>query len=111
MLKKAYGTTAPKRGFYSPSMQVNYKFDINRLSQVIGVNSVLMDLYDQGTTNVTKRVATALTDFNNNNKSFITLDNMLQHNSGFPSEYVSDLPATPAELLKKIEGLKLDAAI
>ncbi len=41
-IKKAYGTTSPKRGFYAPPMQANYKFDINRLTQVIGVNSVLM---------------------------------------------------------------------
>jgi len=43
-LKKAYGTTVPRRGFYAPPMQVGYKFDINRLTQVVGINSVLMDL-------------------------------------------------------------------
>lgn len=43
-LKKAYGTTIPKRGFYAPQMQVGFKFDINRLTQVIGVNTVIMDL-------------------------------------------------------------------
>lgn len=43
-LKKAYGTTVPRKGIYAPPMQVNYKFDINRLTQVIGINSVLMDL-------------------------------------------------------------------
>ena len=30
---------------------------------------------------------------------------MLLHNSGFPSEYTAAFPATPALLLKNIEGL------
>ncbi len=46
-LKKAYGTTIPRKGFYAPAMQVGYKFDINRLTQVIGINTVLMDLQGQ----------------------------------------------------------------
>jgi CubicO group peptidase (beta-lactamase class C family) len=106
-LKKAYGTTYPKKGLYATPMQVGYKFDINRLTQVIGVNTVFMELYDQNTTNITRRVAAILTDFNNNGKILITVDNMLQHNSGFPSDYNDSFPPTPAELLKKIEGLKL----
>jgi CubicO group peptidase (beta-lactamase class C family) len=108
ILKKAYGTTIPKRGFYAPPMQVNYKFDINRLTQVIGTNSALMELYDIGSINITKRISAVLTDFNNNGKTYLTLDNMLLHNSGFPSEYTTAFPSTPALLLKNIEGSKLD---
>ena len=107
-LKKAYGTTIPKRGFYAPSMQVTYKFDINRLTQIIGTNSVLMELYDLGSGNLTRKISAVLSDFNNNGKSSLTLDNMLLHNSGFPSEYTAAFPATPALLLKNIEGLKLN---
>jgi len=72
-LKKAYGTTVPKRGFYAPAMQVSYKFDINRLTQVIGTNSVLMDLEGQAIFNTSKRIVTSVTDFNNNGKSLITI--------------------------------------
>lgn len=77
-------------------MQTNYKFDINRLSQVIGVNTVLMTLYDTNSTNLAKRVASVLSDFNNNGKLLITIEQMLLHNSGFPSEYTDPFPATPA---------------
>lgn len=56
-------------------------------------------------------MVTSLPDFNNNNKTFITVDNMLQHNSGFPAEYLADFPGTPNELLKKIEGLKLESTV
>ena len=101
-LKKAYGTTIPKRGFYAPPMLVNYKFDINRLSQVIGTNSALMELYDAGSINITRRISAMLTDFNNNNKTLITVDQMLEHNSGFPADYTAAFPATPALLLKNI---------
>lgn len=101
-LKKAYGTTTPRKGFYAPAMQVGYKFDINRLTQVIGINSVLMDIEAQGIFTTTKRIVTTLTDFNNNNKSLITIEQMLLHDSGFPSDYTDPFPATPAELLKKI---------
>jgi len=51
---------------------------------------------------------TSVTDFNNNGKSLITIEQMMLHNSGFPSDYNDVFPATPAELLKKIEGLKLE---
>ena len=57
--------------------------------------------------NTSKRIVTSVSDFNNNGKSLITIDNMLLHNSGFPSDYNDPFPNTPAELLKKIEGLKL----
>jgi CubicO group peptidase (beta-lactamase class C family) len=83
-------------------MQVNYKFDINRLSQVIGVNSVLMDLEGQGSLSTSKRIVTSVSDFNNNGKGLITIEQMMLHNSGFPSEYNDVIPPTPAELLKKI---------
>lgn len=99
-LKKAYGTTIPRKGLYAPAMQVGYKFDINRLTQVIGINSVLMDIEAKGTFTTSKRIVTTLGDFTN--KSLITIDQMLLHNSGFPSEYTDPFPATPAELLKKI---------
>ncbi len=95
-LKKAYGTTVPRRGFYAPLMQVGYKFDINRLTEVIGINSLLMEMEDQGMFTTSKRIVTSLTDFNNNGKSLITIDNMLLHNSGFPSDYNDPFPNTPA---------------
>ena len=44
--KKAYGTITPKWGSYAPPVTIDMKFDINYLTQVIGINSVLMDLID-----------------------------------------------------------------
>lgn len=89
-------------------MQVGFKFDINRLTQVIGINTVFMDLEAQVLLNTTKRIATSLTDFNNNGKGLITVEMMMLHNSGFPSDYNDPFPATPAALLKNIEGMKLE---
>ena len=71
-LKKAYGTTIPRKGLFAPAMQTNYRFDINRLSQVMGVNTVLMTLYDLNTTKLDKRIVTTLSDFNNG-KTLVTL--------------------------------------
>ena len=73
LLKKAYGTTIPKRGFYAPLMKVTYKFDINRLTQVFGTNSLLMDIYDAGSANITRRVAFIIPDFDNNGKRYLTI--------------------------------------
>lgn len=42
LYKKAYGTLTPKWSAYSPPMTVNTKFDINYLTQVIGINSAIM---------------------------------------------------------------------
>jgi CubicO group peptidase (beta-lactamase class C family) len=42
LFKKAYGTVGPKRGFYSPPITVDMKFDIGSLTEPIGINSALM---------------------------------------------------------------------
>jgi CubicO group peptidase (beta-lactamase class C family) len=41
-----------------------------------------MELYDQGKLNTTTRVSTLFFDFDNNGKRYITLQNVLEHNSG-----------------------------
>ncbi len=76
-------------------MQVDYRFDIGMISQVIAVNSVLMQLYDSKKLNLTKKVSSVLSEFDNNGKKDITIDNLLEHNSGLPAQYFGLFPATP----------------
>ncbi len=49
------------------------KYDINYLTQVVGINTVLMQMYDQGKYNVSDRVSRHLFDFDNNGKRYITV--------------------------------------
>lgn len=115
LYKKAFGTVVPKRGFFAPAVTVDMKFDINYLTQVIGVNSALMEMYDQNKINTTNKAGALFFDFNNNGKSFITLQNLLEHNSGsfylilgLSAFYTGAYPKTPTELLKAINTLKLE---
>lgn len=82
LLKKAYGSTGPRWGLYSPSVTVDSVFDINYLTQVIGINSGIMQLYDQQRVNFTDRISKHLFDFDNNGKRYITITNIMVHNSG-----------------------------
>lgn len=67
-----------------------------------------MQMYDEGKLNVTDRVSRHLFDFDNNGKRYITIENVMLHNSGLQASYTDTYPATPAELLKKIDNLKLE---
>lgn len=82
LFKKAYGTLGPKRGLYAPPVTVDLKFDIGYLTEPIGINSAIMELYDQNKLNTTTRASTLFFDFDNNGKRYITLQNLLEHNSG-----------------------------
>jgi CubicO group peptidase (beta-lactamase class C family) len=82
LFKKAYGTIGPKYGFYSPPVTVDMKFDLGYLTEPIGINAALMEGYDQGKYNTTSRVGNLFFDFSNNGKAYITLQNLLEHNSG-----------------------------
>lgn len=74
----------PRRGLYSQPVTVDSVFDVNYITQVIGINSGLMQLYDQLRLNVTDRASKFLYDFDNNGKRYITLSNLMIHNSGLP---------------------------
>lgn len=74
----------PRRGLYSQPVTVDSVFDVNYITQVIGINSGLMQLYDQLRINVTDRASKFLYDFDNNGKRYITLSNLMIHNSGLP---------------------------
>lgn len=108
ILKKAYGTMVPIYGIYSLPVTTDTIFDINFITQVIGVNSGLMQLYDLQKINVTDRVSKHLFDFDNNGKRPLTITNLMIHNSGLQATYTDAFGATPAELLKKIDNLKLE---
>ena len=82
LFKKAYGTLGPKYGIYAAPVTVDMKFDLGYLTEPIGINSALMELYDQSKLNTTTRASTLFFDFDNNGKRYITLQNLLEHNSG-----------------------------
>ena len=82
IFKKAYGTLGPKYGFYSPPVTIDMKFDLGYLTEPIGINAALMELYDQSKLNTTNRASGLFFDFDNNGKRYITLQNLLEHNSG-----------------------------
>jgi hypothetical protein len=42
LLKKAYGTIGPRRGFYSPPLTVDMKFDLGFLTEPVAINACLM---------------------------------------------------------------------
>lgn len=82
LFKKAYGTIGPKYGFYSPPVTIDMKFDLGYLTEPIGINAALMEGYDQSKWNTTTRASQLFFDFDNNGKRYITLQNLLEHNSG-----------------------------
>ena len=84
LFKKAYGTIGPKRGIYASPMTVDLKFDLGYLTEPIGINSKLMEMYDNNRLNTTSKVSFLFLDFDNNGKRYITLQNLLEHNSGTP---------------------------
>lgn len=77
IFKKAYGTVGPKHGLFAPPITVDMKFDLGLLTEPVGINSALMELYDQGKISLTSRAGLLFVDFNNNGKGFITIQNLL----------------------------------
>ena len=82
LLKKAYGTVGPKRGFYSPPITTDMRFDLGSLTEPIALNSLLMDQFEKAIVIPTNKVSFILSEFNNNGKRYITIQNLLEHNSG-----------------------------
>lgn len=72
----------PRWGLYSQPVTVDSVFDVNYITQVIGVNAGMMQLYDQQKLNTTDRASKHLFDFDNNGKRYITITNLMIHNSG-----------------------------
>ena len=63
-------------------MNVDLKFDIGFLTTPIAINSVLMELFDNDQVSFTTKVYNIVRDFDNNNKRSISIQNLLEHNSG-----------------------------
>lgn len=98
----------PRWGVYSPPVTVDSVFDVNYITQVIGINAGIMQLYDQQRLNVTDRASKFLFDFDNNGKRYLTLTNLMIHNSGLQATIPEPYGANATELLKKIDTLKLE---
>lgn len=94
IFKKAYGTIGPKYGFYAAPVTVDMKFDLGFLTEPIGINAALMELYDLSKLNTSTRASTLYFDFDNNGKRFITLQNLLEHNSGIHFDRQDSKPHT-----------------
>lgn len=82
LYRKSYGTLIPKYDLYAPQVTPETIFDIGYLTQVVGLNSGLMDLIDAKKIEVKDRVGKHLSEFDNNGKHNITIENLLLHNSG-----------------------------
>ncbi len=96
LLKKAYGSMSPKYGLYSTPVTLDNIFDLNFITQVIGINAGMMQLYDLAKLNVTDKVYRYLSDFDNNGKRNLTISNLMIHNSGLQSTFTDAFGATPA---------------
>ena len=108
LYKRAFGTMTPKWGLYASPVLNDTTFDLQFLTQVTGINLALMSLYDKEKLSLTDRASKYVTDFDNNSKRYLTIQNLLLHNSGLQSTYNQDFGSTPEELLKKIDSLKLE---
>lgn len=79
---KAFGHMYYKTGMHAPPVTVDAKFDLGHLSQMFTVIGTLMRLYDNGTIQTSDRVSRYMTAFVLNNKTTVTFENLLLHNSG-----------------------------
>ena len=61
------------------------KFDLGYLTEAIGLNPLLMDLFEKTIVLPNNKVSFIYPDFNNNGKRYITVQNLLEHNSGTSS--------------------------
>ena len=82
IIQKAYGTIGPKRGLYSPPVTMSMQFDLGHLTGPVGINAVLMEQWDKSMIITTNKISYLYSPFNNNDKKYITVQNLLEHNSG-----------------------------
>lgn len=64
---------------------LNTIYDLASVTKVIATTAAVMKLYDNGEINLNYPVAFYIPEFNNNDKSDITVFNLLVHNSGLPA--------------------------
>lgn len=77
LLKKAFGTVGPRRGFYSAPVTADMHFDLGYLTEPIGLNPLIMDMYENSLILTTNRISFLYGDFDNNGKRYITVQNIL----------------------------------
>ncbi|MFC2084393.1 serine hydrolase domain-containing protein [Bacteroidota bacterium] len=65
-------------------IKISTIFDLASLTKVIATTSAVMKLYEDGKIDLDSPVVKYIPRFNSNNKSQITVRNLLIHNSGFP---------------------------
>ena len=82
LLKKAFGTVGPKRAFYSAPVTADMHFDLGHLTEPIGLNALIMDLFEKSIITPSNKISFLYSDFDNNGKRYITVQNILEHNSG-----------------------------
>lgn len=81
-----------KTDMHAPPVTVDAKFDLGRLSQMFTVIAPYMKVYDNGTISISDRVSKYLTQFILYNKTTVTFENLLLHNSGLEEGPIT-LPA------------------
>ena len=69
-------------------------FDIASLTKVTATLSLVMKLYDEKKLTLDDKVYKYIPEFNNNNKSTITIQNLLLHNAGLAPDHPDPLHST-----------------
>ena len=81
--EKAYGNYT-----YDPESQKVYPhtlYDLASLTKVVATTTAAMICYDRGLFNLEDNVVTYIPEFGVNGKEYITIKNLLLHNSGLPA--------------------------
>lgn len=58
------------------------RFDLGALTEPIGINPCLMDLIDRDKVMLINKISVLYSEFKNNGKTYVTVQNLLEHNSG-----------------------------
>ena len=98
---KNFGILHPRHDLYSPPVAIDAKFDLGRLSQMFTIIGPYMRLYDNGTIQTSDRLSRYYPAFFPNNKTEITIQNLLLHNSGL-EEAPAVLPANQLNMTNYI---------
>ena len=87
-------------------MTADLHFDLGFLTGPIALNMAFMDLYHEDKIALDGRISSRVPAFDNNNKRFIRVQNILEHNSGLQATLPNPIPTTAEGVLKAINGIK-----
>jgi serine-type D-Ala-D-Ala carboxypeptidase len=92
---EAFGTLAFSAG--SPPTQPATAFDLASLTKVIATTTVVMELVAARALRLDERVADSLSEWRGDDRSTVTVRDLLEHASGLPARLLGQPPSTPRE--------------